>query len=121
MGDVAGVDDAAEFGALRAALRDCGVNAGQQAEVWRVLSAVLLLGEVDVRGDEEAQLPGSCACAPASRCRAPQPPRSRAFCAVYCVCVCVYCVHACVCVLLRGVQRRGRLRRRTRRWRSCWA
>ena len=53
---VAGVDDGATFVRTCAALATVGIETGDQAQLWRVLAAILHLGNVTFTGDEEAEL-----------------------------------------------------------------
>ena len=53
---IPGVDDAAEFAEVKRAMGDVGIGADQQRGIWRVLSAVLWLGNVEFSspGDSDA-------------------------------------------------------------------
>eukprot|EP00898_Chlorokybus_atmophyticus_P008905 jgi/Chlat1/9015/Chrsp94S08344 len=54
---VDGTDDAAEFALLRGALTLCGIGEDEQRDAWRLLAAILWLGNVEFvqkEGDEES-------------------------------------------------------------------
>ncbi|KAJ1848505.1 Myosin type-2 heavy chain 1, partial [Coemansia sp. RSA 2703] len=53
-GEVAGVDDGAEFGETCRALDTVGVDAQQRNDIWRVLAGILHLGNVSFGGGEAA-------------------------------------------------------------------
>jgi len=53
---VPGVDDATEFAHVRAGLTAVGVEASQQDQVWRIVAAVLLLGNVRFSGEDDCRV-----------------------------------------------------------------
>lgn len=55
-GDIPNVDDAKEFSETRTALNTIGIHDGTQAEIFRLLAALLHLGNIEIGGRNDAIL-----------------------------------------------------------------